>query len=470
MRVGDRAQHPPGHRVGVVPQSTVDGADHDVEPGEQLVLLVERAVGEDVHLDAGEQPEVRSGAGQGSLSAATTSSCSAQPVGGQAAGHGQPGRVVGEHQVRVAEVDRGGDHLLDRRAAVGPVGVAVAVAAQRPAQRGRGLVDVGALGRAAAGAGRPAPRRRSDSATQRAVTSPTPGSLVSVPSAARVGELSAGRACRSAAAAPTERPHPVGRLVRPLQQEGDAAQVGDGVTGGHAQCMLVLTRGCSVATCPRRLGGCGRSTGWTARSGSSTRPRCRPPSCWLTLSTVDELVDAIQRLAVRGAPALGRGRRARGGPGRAAALADDPRRWPRAVTRLEIGPADRGEPGPRRPAGRRRAAPAARRRCWPRRCALRDEEIAASEAMARRGADLVTELCGAGAAAADPLQHRRAGHGRSAAPRSGWSPNCTGAGALGGVIASETRPLLQGARLTAWELGRAGRRRTGSRSTAPGRS
>ena len=29
-------------------------------------------------------------------------------------------------------------------------------------------------------------------------------------------------------------------------------------------------------------------------------------------------------------------------------------------------------------------------------------------------------------------------------------------GQLGGVIASETRPLLQGARLTAWELGRLG--------------
>jgi methylthioribose-1-phosphate isomerase len=29
-------------------------------------------------------------------------------------------------------------------------------------------------------------------------------------------------------------------------------------------------------------------------------------------------------------------------------------------------------------------------------------------------------------------------------------------GVLGGVIASETRPLLQGARLTAWELGRLG--------------
>ena len=41
----------------VVAQPAVDGADHHVEPGQQLVLLVERAVGQDVDLDAGEDPE-----------------------------------------------------------------------------------------------------------------------------------------------------------------------------------------------------------------------------------------------------------------------------------------------------------------------------------------------------------------------------------------------------------------------------
>ena len=57
-----------------------------------------------------------------------------QPLGAQAVGDGEPRRVVGEHEVVVAELDRGERHLLDRRAAVGPVGVRVQVAAQRGPQ------------------------------------------------------------------------------------------------------------------------------------------------------------------------------------------------------------------------------------------------------------------------------------------------------------------------------------------------
>ena len=144
VRVGDRGQHPPGHLRPLVLQAAVHRPDHHVQPGQQLVVLVERAVGEDVHLDAGEDPETLAAAP--SLTCATWSSCSAQPVGGQPPGHRQPGRVVGQHQVLVAELDRGQRHLLDRRAAVGPVRVGVAVAAQRGAQR-RGLgVQVAALG------------------------------------------------------------------------------------------------------------------------------------------------------------------------------------------------------------------------------------------------------------------------------------------------------------------------------------
>ena len=59
-----------------------------------------------------------------------------QPLGAQPVGDRQPRRVVGEHEVVVAELDRGERHLLDRRAAVGPVRVRVQVAAQRGAQLG----------------------------------------------------------------------------------------------------------------------------------------------------------------------------------------------------------------------------------------------------------------------------------------------------------------------------------------------
>ena len=69
-----------------------------------------------------------------------------QPLGAEPVGDGQPRRVVGEHEVLVAELDRGERHLLDRRAAVGPVGVRVQVAAQRgPQLRAAGRERAGVL-------------------------------------------------------------------------------------------------------------------------------------------------------------------------------------------------------------------------------------------------------------------------------------------------------------------------------------
>ena len=88
--------------------------------------------------------------------------------------------------------------------------------------------------------------------------------------------------------------------------------------------------------------------------------------------------------------------------------------------------------------------------------------------MARLGADLVTALCGAG-----PRLLTHCNTGGLATVVGGTALAVVfelhRRGALAGVIASETRPLLQGARLTAWELGRPASR-TGSRSTAPARS
>ena len=54
----DRRDHPPGHRARPI-AAWVDARDDDVELRQQLVLLVERAVVEDVDLDAGEHPERR---------------------------------------------------------------------------------------------------------------------------------------------------------------------------------------------------------------------------------------------------------------------------------------------------------------------------------------------------------------------------------------------------------------------------
>jgi S-methyl-5-thioribose-1-phosphate isomerase len=170
----------------------------------------------------------------------------------------------------------------------------------------------------------------------------------------------------------------------------------------------------------------------------------------LRLSTVEELVAAIQRLAVRGAPALG----VAGAMGVALAAKqyndddlDD------AVHRL----ANARPTAVNLARGVRRAAAAlpdpeavlaiAR--------AIRDEEITNSAEMAKRGADLVLELCGR---APRLLTHCNTGGLATVVDGTALAVvfELHRRNTLDGVIASETRPLLQGARLTAWELAQAG--------------
>jgi S-methyl-5-thioribose-1-phosphate isomerase len=173
----------------------------------------------------------------------------------------------------------------------------------------------------------------------------------------------------------------------------------------------------------------------------------------LRLHTVPELVAAIQSLAVRGAPALG----VAGAFGVALAArvhADDPQALAAAVARVETA----------RPTavnlarGVRRAAallPRGPEAVLAEACAIRDEEVAASEAMAARGADLMIELVGP-----RPRLLTHCNTGGLAAVTLGTALGVVyelhRRGALAEVIASETRPLLQGARLTAWELSRWG--------------
>ena len=173
----------------------------------------------------------------------------------------------------------------------------------------------------------------------------------------------------------------------------------------------------------------------------------------LRLHTVGELVAAIQSLAVRGAPALG----VAGALGVALAArvhADDPVALADAVHRVETA----------RPTavnlarGARRAArllPRGAAAVLAEACAIRDEEIAASQAMAARGADLLVELCGV-----RPRLLTHCNTGGLAAVTVGTALGVVHElhrrGTLAGVVASETRPLLQGARLTSWELSRWG--------------
>ena len=173
----------------------------------------------------------------------------------------------------------------------------------------------------------------------------------------------------------------------------------------------------------------------------------------LRLHTVGELIAAIQSLAVRGAPALG----VAGAFGVALAArihADDPGALAVAVRRIESArpTAVNLARGAQRAAARIPDGPEA---VLAAACAIRDEEIAASAAMARLGADLVVELCGA-----RPRMLTHCNTGALAAVTVGTALGVIGElhqrGRLAGVIASETRPLLQGARLTSWELTRWG--------------
>lgn len=175
----------------------------------------------------------------------------------------------------------------------------------------------------------------------------------------------------------------------------------------------------------------------------------------LHIRTVDELVEAIGRLAVRGAPALG----VAGGLGVVlAALTTNADQLDAELDRI------------------RHARPTAVNLTWgveqvrrhlhesPQSLLaaalhVRDEDIAASERMAAAGASLLAQLlpseraqsatlmtiCNTGALAA--VEHGTA---------LGVIERMHLDGRLHRAIACETRPLLQGARLTAWELQRMG--------------
>ncbi|MCI0687033.1 MAG: S-methyl-5-thioribose-1-phosphate isomerase [Sporichthyaceae bacterium] len=174
----------------------------------------------------------------------------------------------------------------------------------------------------------------------------------------------------------------------------------------------------------------------------------------LRLGTVDQLIDAIQRLAIRGAPALG----AAGALGVALSAhlhADDPE-----AVRIDADRIAAARPTAanlawgvqrvldRLPEGADAVLAEAR-------AVLAEDERANREA-SRRAAELVLELC-----SRRPLRvltHCNTGRLATVAwgTALGAVRHLAAAGQLDYVLADETRPLLQGARLTAYELAEAG--------------
>jgi methylthioribose-1-phosphate isomerase len=177
---------------------------------------------------------------------------------------------------------------------------------------------------------------------------------------------------------------------------------------------------------------------------------------WLELRDAHGVAEALKRLSIRGAPLIG----VAAGYGVALELALDQRpdclqracdllvsaRPTAANLAYAVGrvadAAAAHQPGPARAAA---ALDEAR--------AIERQEIASSDALATHGADLLSSLgvrrvlthCNTGALAAP-------GRGTALAPIAELHAR----GELELVLAAETRPLLQGARLTAYELGHLG--------------
>jgi methylthioribose-1-phosphate isomerase len=170
----------------------------------------------------------------------------------------------------------------------------------------------------------------------------------------------------------------------------------------------------------------------------------------IEIDRVADLVDAIKRLAIRGAPALG----VAGALGVALAAREDPERVTIGVEAL------------------RQARPTAVNLAWGVDRALArlgdgpdavlaealrilEEDVRSSRRLGMRGADWLSERAGA------PIRiHTHCNTGALACVEWGTALGVVRAlherGALGHVYVDETRPLLQGSRLTTWELGQLG--------------
>jgi len=177
----------------------------------------------------------------------------------------------------------------------------------------------------------------------------------------------------------------------------------------------------------------------------------------LRIGTVDELVRAITSLAIRGAPVLG----AAGALGVALAVGQGSREgWDESRLATEIGRVAAARPTAVN-LGREVAAVAARIGEGPARVqavavTVLKRTAATSYQISARGAAYLRGVCGAG----QLRVHTHCNTGTLACL--GWG-TALGviralheAGALRHVIVDETRPLLQGARLTCWELDQLG--------------
>jgi S-methyl-5-thioribose-1-phosphate isomerase len=177
----------------------------------------------------------------------------------------------------------------------------------------------------------------------------------------------------------------------------------------------------------------------------------------LDITTVDELVDAIVRLAVRGAPLLG----VTGAFGVALAVRQAERDgWDAARLGTEIKRIADARPTAvnlgREVTAMAAVIPQGAAAVEAAANAVRDTAIAVSRRISERGAAYLRESAGT----VRLKVHTHCNTGTLACLGWGTALGVVRAlhdqGALAHVIVDETRPLLQGARLTCWELGQLG--------------
>jgi methylthioribose-1-phosphate isomerase len=180
------------------------------------------------------------------------------------------------------------------------------------------------------------------------------------------------------------------------------------------------------------------------------------------LESVDELIDAIARLSVRGAPALG----AAGALGVVIAVDQAEREgWDDERLTVALARVRAARPtavnlawGIDRAASRLAQG---REAVLQEALAVLEEDVAANRSIGERGADLLDELLAESPAAAETIRvHTHCNAGGLATVEWGTALGVVRAlhrrRRLGRVYVDETRPLLQGSRLTAWELDQLG--------------
>jgi S-methyl-5-thioribose-1-phosphate isomerase len=182
----------------------------------------------------------------------------------------------------------------------------------------------------------------------------------------------------------------------------------------------------------------------------------------LELTSVDDLVNAIARLAIRGAPALG----AAGALGVVLAVDQADREgWDDGRLADELARVRAARPtavnlswGIDRAAARLAQG---RQAALQEALAVLDGDVTANRSIGERGADLLVELLAGKSAATQAFRlHTHCNTGSLATVDLGTALGVVRVlhqrRRLGRVYVDETRPLLQGSRLTAWELDRLG--------------